>query len=112
MLNSNSLISIKFGTGFHTGTAKSCAKYSPKKFINPSDAVDQFVIATVKGVKGYCIIRLDSDLGWSYMSKENEDYILKGNIRPKHAKMILQYVHGKKFQRYLHVTFSALRGSY
>lgn len=112
MLNPTSLISVEFGTSFHIGTAKSCAKHDPNNFFNPRSAVDQFLVAELKGVKGYCIIRLNSDLDWSYMSKEDEDYILKGNMKDKHAKMIIQYVKGRKFQRYLHITFSALRGSY
>lgn len=123
---SKSLISVQFGTGFHSGSAKSCARYSQKKvcsaygeneFVYPESVPDHFLVVSFKGVRGYVVfpyslITDPRSQRWSYMGKEGDSFQLEGNCTPRQAKEAYRYITGKRFQRYYHKTMAALRGSY
>jgi len=72
-------------------------------------AFDGFIIWKVKGVEGHVYTPQPHTNGdWSYMSSDKyAPYLLAGKCTDNHAKMILEFISGKKWQTKIKKAYSA-----
>lgn len=73
-------------------------------------AFDGFIVWKIKGVKGHVYTPQPHTNGdWSYMSHDEKyaPYLLSGKCKDTHAKMILEFISGKKWQSRIKKAYSA-----
>jgi len=73
---------------------------------------DNYIMFEIKGVNGAVIVPQPhiTVMNWSYLAqKAPKDalYLLRGKCTDAHAKMILQYITGKKWQSRIKKAYSA-----
>lgn len=74
-------------------------------------AFDNFIIWKIKGVNGAVLTpQPHANLDWSYMtsnSQQHTPYLLDGKCTHAHAKMILEFISGRKWQSRIKKAYSA-----